>query len=191
MNQRKNCQVEKKENPDIQQVRSEASQTKRLALKKVEQLSGDSEWNLVQQIIQDIEAYHVVKNDKKPTLDNTLELTKDEIKARYSEDSPEQKEIRDLLIESVPSRITLQKWRQRKGWDDAVWTRARGGPTGLFSHDKRSVVIHSLYDSAVKGNTTAAKIWLTLSGDYVEKAETKNEIVDQFREINSVLHGKK
>lgn len=162
-----------------------------MALKRVEQLSGDSEWNLLQQILHDIEAYHVVKNEKRPSLDKTLELVVDEIKARYSLGTTEQDEIRDVLLESVPSRITLQKWRSKKGWDDAVWTRARGGPSGLFSHDKRSTVIHSLFTQATTGNTTAAKIWLTLSGDYVEKGEMKNEIVDQFREINSVLHTKK
>lgn len=185
--------MENKTNDTVVAVptKAELSGQKKLALKRVEQLSGESEWNLLQQIIHDIEAFHVVKNDKRPSLDATIDLLKDEIKARYSADHPEQGEIRDVLLEAVPSRITLQKWRTRKGWDDAVWTKARGGPSGLFSHDKRSVVIHSLYDNAVKGNTTAAKIWLTLSGDYVEKSEAKNEIVDQFREINSILHGKK
>lgn len=185
--------MEKKDETIVAPVptKAELSNQKRLALKKVEQLSGDSEWNLLQQIIHDIEAFHVVKNEKRPSLDATIDLLKDEIKARYVIDTLEQNEIREVLLEAVPSRITLQKWRTRKGWDDAVWTKARGGPSGLFSHDKRSVVIHSLYDNAVKGNTTAAKIWLTLSGDYVEKAETKNEIVDQFREINNILHGSK
>lgn len=172
------------------QEKAELSLQKRLALQRVKQLSN-SEWNLIQQIIHDIEAYYVVKNERRPSLDKTVELVVEEIKARYPEDNLEQKELREVLLESVPSRITLQKWRNKKGWDDAVWTRARGGPSGLFSHDKRSIVIHSLYESALKGNTPAAKVWLTLSGDYVEKAETKNEIVDQFREINEVIHGSK
>lgn len=183
--------MEKTENDNIQAIRNEASNQKRLALKRVEQLSGDSEWNLVQQVIHDVEAFFVVKNEKRPTLDKTIELVNDEIKARYSEDSVETKEIREILLDAVPSRITLNKWRNKKGWDDAVWMRARGGPTGLFSHDKRSIVIDSLFVAARGGNTTAAKIWLTLSGDYSEKLDVKNEVVDQFREINSVLHGKK
>lgn len=174
-----------------QPTKAELSHQKRLALKRIEQLSGDSEWNILQQIIHDIEAYYVVKNEKRPSLDKTLELLKEEIKVRYDADTIEQNEIREELLKSVPSRITFQKWRTKKGWDDAVWTRARGGPSGLFSHDKRSTVIHSLYTSAATGNTTAAKIWLTLSGDYVEKGEMKNETVDQFREINTIIHTKK
>lgn len=178
-------------NETVQPTKAELSHQKRLAIKRIEQLSNDSEWNLLQQIIQDIEAYFVVKNEKRPSLDKTIELVKDEIKTRYGLGTAEQDEIREILLDSVPSRITLQKWRTRKGWDDAVWTRARGGPAGLFSHDKRSTVIHSLFTAAAQGNTTAAKIWLTLSGDYVEKADTKNEVVEQFREINTILHGSK
>lgn len=169
----------------------ELSYQKRLALKRVEELTKNSEWNLIQQIAHDIEAFYVIKNDKKPSAEKTLELIKNEIEARYSSDTVEEKEIKSILLDGLPSKITFTKWRSQKNWDEAVWARARTGSIGLFSPDKRATVIHSLYSSAVTGNTSAAKIWLTLSGDYVEKAETKNEIVDQFREINQILHGSK
>lgn len=174
-----------------QPSKTELSYQKRLALKRVDEITKNSEWNLIQQISHDIEAFYVIKNEKKPSAEKTLELIKNEIEARYSSDIEEEKEIKTILLEALPSKVTFTKWRSQKNWDEAVWARARTGSVGLFSPDKRATVIHSLYNSAVTGNTSAAKIWLTLSGDYVEKAETKNEIVDQFREINQILHGSK
>jgi hypothetical protein len=169
-------------------TKPELSLKKRLALKRVAEISGNSEWTLLQQILHDIEAYYVIKNDKKPAVEKSIELLKEEIKTRYSTDIEEEREIRDILLEAVPSKNTIIKWRESKNWPEAVWSKARSGPTGLFSPDKRSNVIYSLYNSAVSGNVPAAKIWLTLSGDYVEKAETKNEVVEQFREINEIIH---
>lgn len=170
----------------------EKSIAKKLSLQRVKELSGDSDWTLLEQVIQDIEAFYVVKNEKRPSLDKIIELVADEIHARYGSDTIENNEIRDVLLDSIPSRMTLNKWRNKKGWEEAVWIRARGGASGLFSQDKRAHVIHSLYSEATSGNTAAAKIWLTLSGDYSEKdGSTKNEVLDQFREINKIIHGKK
>lgn len=139
--------------------------------------------------MQDVEAWYVIKQDKKPTLDKLVVLLNEEIESRYG--SPELQDVKEALLDAFPSRITLNKWRSLKGWDDAVWAKARSGPTGMFSHDKRARIIHSLYETATTGNVNAAKIWLTLSGDFVEKMETKNEVVDQFREINKIIHGSK
>lgn len=192
LNQQNNQQNQQNQQAPTQPVpKHELSYQKRLALKRVEELTKNSEWNLIQQIAHDIEAFYVIKNDKKPSAEKTLELIKNEIEARYASDTPEEKEIKAILLDGLPSKITFTKWRSQKNWDEAVWARARTGSIGLFSPDKRATVIHSLYSSAITGNTSAAKIWLTLSGDYVEKAETKNEIVDQFREINQILHGSK
>lgn len=172
-------------------LRIEKSQVKKLALKRVEELSGDSRWNLLQQICQEIEAYYVAKNEKKPNLDSMLEThLPAEIKTKYPEGNVEFDEIREALLDAVPSRMTLHKWRNEKDWDEAVWGKVRGA--GLFTADKRAVLINTLYDQANSGNVTAAKIWLTLSGDYSEKdPSAKNDVVEQFREINQILHGKK
>lgn len=172
-----------------EQARLEASHAKRLVYKRLEAMQGDSEWNLVQQIAQDIEAYYVASNEKRPNLDKMLELIPIEIQKKYPAEVTEFSEIRELLLEGVPSRPTMHKWRNKKGWDDAVWAKIRG--SGLFTADKRSHVIGKLYEQATDGNTTAAKLWLTLSGDYQEKGDTKNETVEAFREINNILHGGK
>jgi hypothetical protein len=171
-------------------IKGELSSAKVRAIKRVDQLSGDSEWSILQQIIHDIESFFLIKEDKKVTLDKILDNLEDEIKLRYSSDDEVHTEIREALIAAIPSKNTLSKWRAKKGWIEAVWARVRSGPTGLFSLDKRANVIHSMYDSATKGNVNAAKIWLTLSGDYSEKAEAKNEVVDQYREINKIIHSK-
>lgn len=182
--------MEKKEDAEHARLRLERSQVKKLALKRVEQLSGESRWNLLQQICHEIEAYYVAKNEKKPNLDTMLDThLPNEIKTKYPEGNPEFDEIREALLDAVPSRMTLHKWRNEKDWDEAVWGKVRGA--GLFTADKRAVLINTLYDQANAGNVTAAKIWLTLSGDYQEKAENKSDVVEQFREINQILHGKK
>lgn len=168
-------------------LRLEASHAKRLIYKRLEAMQGDSEWNLVQQIAQDIEAFYVASNQKRPNLDEMLKLIPIEVIKKYPEGIAEFDEVRELLSEGVPSRPTMHKWRNKKGWDDAVWARIRG--SGLFTADKRSQVIGKLFDQASDGNTTAAKLWLTLSGDYQEKGDTKSDVVEQFREINSILHG--
>lgn len=178
-----------KDDPKLKDIRSEASVAKRLIYKRLEAMQGDSEWNLVQQIAQDIEAHATACNEKRPNLDDMLKLIPTEIKLKYPEGIEEFNELRDLLLEAVPSRPTMHKWRNKKGWDDAVWARIRG--SGLFTADKRSQVINTLLNQAKDGNVTAAKIWLTLSGDYQEKGDTKNDVVEQFREINNILHGKK
>ena len=37
----------------------------------------------------------------------------------------------------------------------------------------------------------AAKIWLTISGDYSDKIDVTDKTVDTYRDINNILHGKK
>lgn len=181
--------MEKKDD-ESNKLRLEKSHTKKLALKRVEQLSGESRWNILQQICQEIEAFYISKNEKKPNLDTMLDThLPNEIKTKYPEDNLEFKELRDALLDAIPSRMTLHKWRAEKDWDEAVWGKIRGA--GLFTADKRAVLINTLYDQANAGNVTAAKIWLTLSGDYQEKAENRNDVVEQFREINQILHGKR
>ena len=156
----------------------------------MEELTKNAEWNLIEQIMQEIEAYYLLRNEKQPSLLKMLDLTREEINERYGQ-TPDQLEVKEILLAAIPSAPTLFHWRKRKNWDDAVWSKAKVGSTGLFSHEKRANVIHALYDYAIKGSTPAAKIWLTLSGDYNEKVDAKNEILDQFKEINNILHNPK
>jgi hypothetical protein len=184
---------DKTDNPELKalkELRAERSEAKRLALKRIDQLSGDSEWSLIQQIAQEIEAYFVAKNERIPSLDDMGDLLLKEIRTKYPEGSgPEYDEVREALIDAIPSRMTIHKWRGKKGWDEGRWSKVRG--TGLFTSDKRATLINDLYSQARDGNVTAAKIWLTLSGDYQEKGDTKSDVVEQFREINNILHANK
>lgn len=161
------------------------SQVKVLARQKVKALSGDSEWDLVQQIAQEIEAHHLI-SERKVSLAKLLELIKEEVKARYSD----QPDLLEIVEESIPSVMTLSNWKKKKGWEDAVWMKIRG--EGLFTSDRRAKVINTLFEQASsKGNVNAAKVWLTLSGDYVEKGDNgKSEAIDMFRQMNEAIHSK-
>lgn len=178
-----------KDDPKLKEVRNELSMAKRLVYKRLEAYQGDSEWSIMEQIAQDIEAFYLAGNEKRPNLDDMLKFLPIEINKRYPDTVDEYTELRELLLDGIPSRPTMHKWRNKKGWDDAVWARIRG--SGLFTADARAKVINKLQDQALEGNVTAAKIWLTLSGDYAEKGDTKNDVVEQFREINNILHGKR
>lgn len=166
---------------DIKQVRAELSVEKGLARRRAEKLSEDSEWTILEQIAQEIEASFMVKKEKTPSLEKVRELLALEVQERYRDDE----EVRQILLEAIPSKVAMSKWRKKKGWEEAVWGKVRG--TGLFTGEKRAIIISSLFDSARDGNINAAKIWLTLSGDYQEKGNNSNEVVDQFREINNIL----
>lgn len=163
----------------------ERSVIQRAALKRIEHLAGDSEWNLLEQLLQDIESVFVIRKEKIPSVEKLIEFLKQEIEVRFEQDS----EVKGLLLDALPSQVTVSKWRKKKGWEEAVWLRVRH--TGLFTSDKRQQVINQLYIQATEGNVNAAKVWLTLSGDYSEKADSKNEVLDQFREINNIIHGGK
>jgi len=166
--------------------RADKAIVQRLALKKIENLTSDSEWNLLEQILQEIEAYYVVSRQKIPANEALHAQLTEEVKTRFADDE----DVRTALLEAVPSRVTISKWRKKKGWEEAIWAKVRG--TGLFTGDKRAAVINNLYSSALEGNVNAAKIWLTLSGDYTEKDTTaKNDAMDMFRQLNEAIHSKK
>lgn len=163
------------------------SQIKALAMKKIEKLSGDSEWHLLQQVAQDIEAMYKLKEEKL-SLEKHVTFLEDEVKARYSD----QPDLLQALLDGIPSKVTMATWKKKKGWDEAVWMKIRG--EGLFTPDNRAKVIQKLFsEAAIEGNVPAAKIWLTLSGDYVEKGDSasKDSALDMFRSLNEAIHSKK
>lgn len=184
----------KKETENLEYLRThkdelaERSSNKLEAVRAVKKLSGENEqWTLTQQMLQEIMASHTVVNpDKLPPMTQMVDELKKEIELRY-QDEPD---IKDLLLESVPAVRSLREWTKKEGWDDAVWGKIR--VDGLFTASKRSQVIESLRKRANDTSDTAAKIWLTLSGDYSEKMDVSDKSVDMFRDINSILlNGKK
>jgi hypothetical protein len=146
----------------------------------------NSNWTLAQEILQEIMAGHTVINpDRLPPLTQMVEELKKEIEIRYADDA----ETKDILLKSIPAMRSVREWVKKDGWDVAVWGYIRAD--GLFTANKRAEVIESLRKRALDKSDVAAKIWLTLSGDYSEKMEVDNKSVDVYREINSILHGNK
>jgi len=164
----------------------EKSNLKLIASRKVKELSEDSEWSILQQLVQEIEADFIVKDQKQYSVELLKKLLEEEVERRYKEE-PDKLEI---LLDGIPSRYSISLWRKKKGWGEAIWTKIRG--TGLFTSEKRAKVIESLYDKAVqRKDTNAAKLWLTLSGDYSEKLDIRTDIIaDKYKEINEILHKK-
>jgi hypothetical protein len=148
--------------------------------------NGDSQWTLVQEILQEIQAAYIVKDpDVMPKTTKLVVELKSEIEKRYA-DEPETKQI---LLDGIPAERSVREWLKKDGWEEAVWSKIR--QDGLFTSAKRAQVIESLRTRALDKSDVAAKIWLTLSGDYSEKMEVDSRSVDMYREINSVLHKKK
>jgi hypothetical protein len=146
----------------------------------------NSDWTITQQLLQEIMAGHTIINpDKLPALTIMVEELKKEIELRYADD-PDTKQI---ILDSIPTMRSVSEWVKKDGWDEAVWGYVRAD--GLFTASKRAQVIESLRTRALDKSDVAAKIWLTLSGDYSEKMEVDNKSVDVYREINNVIHGKK
>lgn len=186
-----NDENDQNENPkkseDSKAIQTEKAATQLKLLREVKKLSDpESEWTLPQQLLQEVMANHTVSNpDRLPPLTDLVEELKEKIKKQYSDDP----ELQTLLVDSVPSIQSIRNWVKKEGWDDAVWSKVR--LEGLFTAQKRAQVIESLRTRATDKSDVAAKIWLTLSGDYSEKMEVDNKSVDVYREINSVLHKKK
>lgn len=157
------------------------------ARKLVKELSGDNDWDLIQQLLQEIIASHTIANPdvlpKVPQLIKELEL---EIGKRYEKEP----DLMVILLEGIPTPPSVRNWTKKEGWVDAIWKQIQG--TGLFTHSKRSEMIEALRSRGLARDTQAAKIWLTLSGDYSDKMDVKDDrTVDLFREINNKIHQKK
>ena len=183
---------EKKQPKQLQkeEVKAKASEkllTRVEAQKAVKSLSDpDSKWTLTEELFQEVMAGHIVANpDQLPPVTKMREQLIEEITKRYK-DEPE---VQQVLIDSVPEARSIRKWLKKEGWDDDVWSRIRGDR--LFSAANRAQVIEALRVRAMDKSDTAAKIWLTISGDYSDKIDVTDKTVDTYRDINNILHGKK
>ena len=168
-------------------AKAEAARKKQAAIKAAKALeNGDSQWSIVQEILQDIQAGYLVSNpNAKTPVTKLIDDLKKEIVKRYTDDS----DVAQLLIEAIPSVRSIRVWLKKDGWDDAVWKKIRQDE--LFSPGKRSEVIKALHDRAVDKSDMAAKLYLTLSGDYQEKSDNEDASVETYREINKVLQGQR
>lgn len=167
---------------------SEKSVVKLAAVKAVRMLNPDSRWTLLQEMLQEVQAMHVVLNpEARPSIASMIGELRTKVDDEYEEDP----ELKQLLLDAIPSRISVYHWTKKEGWQDAVWSKIKD--KGQFSNERRTSVMNALYQKAITGGTAAAKIWLVLSGDYQEKAHdnSKDKTLETFREINNLLHKKK
>lgn len=173
-------------NQDPKSPSPEKSIAKLEAVRAAKALQRDgSNWTVVQEVLQEIIASYIVVNpDKIPPVTHLVEDLRKEVEARYVDDAESQK----LLLDSIPEPRAIRLWLKKDGWDEAVWGKIR--TEKLFSSEKRAQVIESLRVRAMDKSDMAAKLWLTLSGDYSEKMEINDKTIDTFREIQSVLQRK-
>lgn len=173
--------------PDAEKDEKENKPTKLEAVRAARELVNEgSEWNILQEIMQEIQATYIVIDAK--TMPDAVKLTEqltEEVEKRY-QDEPEKQKI---LLDGIPNVRSIRQWFKKEGWEEAVWTKIRSD--NLFSSEKRAEVIESLRLRAIKRSDVAAKLWLTMSGDYNEKLEVNDKTIDTFREINSIILGKK
>ena len=160
--------------------------TKLEAVRIARELKNEgSDWTILQEIMQEIQASYIVVDAK--TMPDAVKLTEqlhDEVIKRF-EDEPNKQRV---LLDGIPNVRSIRQWFKKEGWDDAVWSKIRTDQ--LFSSEKRAEVIESLRLRAIKRSDVAAKLWLTMSGDYSEKMEVNDKTIDTFREINSIILGK-
>lgn len=162
----------------------------RLATKQVEKLTqeliGDSDWTILQIIVQEIIATYMCQDKKRPTIKQLLTFLHEEVATRYKDDDRSRK----ILIDGIPSEYAISLWVKKEGWDDAVWKHIR--QDGLFTASKRAEVINALFERGRDKSDSAAKLWLTMSGDYAEKMDIHaDDTVEQFREIQQAIFSKK
>lgn len=172
----------------IQATKAEKTADKIKAVHEVRKLSKGQDWTILQDITQDIIAEHTVGDpNSKPHMTEVREELFKQVEDRYKSDP----ELKRILLDGIPSPDSVIAWTRKEGWEEAVWKKIHA--TGLFSKERRAAMINALYHRGMEKDTTAAKIWLTLSGDYVEKSQidSKDSTVEKFREINNILHKEK
>ena len=172
---------------EVQKKAIEKSTIKLEAIRAVKALdNGDSKWNLVQDILQDIMAGYIVANpNAQPPVTEMREHLLKEINLRHKDEE----DLKNLLIESVPEVRSIRKWVKKEGWEEAVWDKIRGDQ--LFSPANRAQVLEAVRTRAIDKSDQAAKLWLTISGDYSDKLDVTDKTVETYREINNILHKKK
>lgn len=165
------------------------AQIAQLAARKVKELSKDSHWHILQQITQEIESIFIAEDQSAPTHTEMRKLLEKEVTLRFQDD----KEVLGILVEGIPSGYTIGKWRKKEGWNEAVWDKIKND--GLFTKERRAQVINTLYKKATdvkRPDVQAAKLWLTMSGDYSDKLDIgQDKTMEQYKEINAILHRNK
>lgn len=152
--------------------------------------SGPGKWNILQEYLIEIEADCKLKEglgQKFPTYVELLKLLEKKVELEHSEDEATKK----ALLTCIPkTKGSVYQWHHLSGWEDAVIEKMKS--YGLFTPDKRAQVIEALRQRATTdGDTQAAKIWLTMSGDYSDKIDVKDTKFEKYKEYVSSLKSSK
>lgn len=168
-------------------TQSEKVSHKLLLINEIKRMSNpNSDWHLLHEMLQEIVATkRITQPEHKLTKKEMMELLKINIEKTYEDDE----NIKKLLLSALPEHPRyLEAWTNKKGWEEAVWAKIRN--SNLFSQSRRAMMINSLYERGMEKDTQAAKIWLQLSGDLVEKSEVVDSTQQKYKEINKILHKK-
>jgi hypothetical protein len=167
-------------------LNAEKSAIKLAHVSAIKRLKGDNDWTILEELLQEIQSNHSIANPgNMPSWKAMHAELEREVQKRYVDDE----ELLNLLINGIPSVASLQKWPKKKGWTEAVWSKIKSDT--LFSSSRRAAMINALYERGIQKDTAAAKMYLTMSGDYSERPpEEKNAALNQYREINNILHKK-
>jgi hypothetical protein len=169
-----------------QQEGNEKVSLKLIKTNEVKKLALENpRWTPIQDLMQEIVAtYTVINPNEIPSITNLRKQLIEEINKKYIEDEDTKK----LMLGNVPSLTAICKWFKNKDFNDAIWEKIKS--SGLFTKERRVVMINSLFNRGTQKDTAAAKIWLQLSGDLKEDSTSKDKTIETFREINKILHKK-
>ncbi len=152
-------------------------------------VSNQGKWHLLQEFMLEIQADAKLKQglgQRFPTQNELLELLKKKIQVEFKDDSI----TMNALILCVPTHQALSKWSKISGWTDAITDKMK--KFGIFTAENRAEVMEALRQKAVKeGDTQAAKIWLTMSGDYTDKVDVTDTKFEKYKEYANTLNMKK
>lgn len=147
--------------------------------------SNAGKWHILQEFLIEIQADGKLKEglgQKYPTFEEQLYLLHKKVEVEFKDDP----NTIAILNGGVTHKTSLQQWTKLAGWNDAVIDKMKS--YGLFTPQKRAEVIEAVRSKAVKdGDTAAAKVWLTMSGDYSDKVQVDDQKFEKYKEyINSL-----
>lgn len=153
--------------------------------KKVEALLP-GRWNVLQVMLQEIQAECIVEDKEDTPLTEQINLMKTALKIKYADDP----DTLALLEEYMPGYTGIRKWVDLEGWDTAVMEKVRG--SHKFSKSRRAKVMDFLFQKAEKGDTKAMELFLKISGDLESGKEGKrSKEMDDYHKYNDILHRRK
>jgi hypothetical protein len=177
----------------VEEVSEQSEKTKEKSSREkaklvIQSLSAQGKWHLLQEYLMDIQADGKLKQSqgqKFPTYAEQQILLHKRIASEFEEDP----DTRDLLLGYVSTPKTLSRWSQLPGWNDAIIDKMKR--TGLFTAEDRAAAIKAMLDKAKLGDVQAAKIYLTMSGDYTDKVDVSDQKFEKYKEYANTLIGNK